>query len=82
MGHGLRRFSLMLTSNILVRNDRVVGLLDWELSGWYPDYWEYTSAWLGSVSRTEWRELIPKFLDRFPEELGMEGICRRWWGVF
>jgi hypothetical protein len=23
---------------------KVVGLIDWELSGWYPEYWEYTKA--------------------------------------
>ncbi|VTT59204.1 unnamed protein product [Fusarium fujikuroi] len=33
--------------NILVRGDQVVGLIDWEFAGWYPYYWEYTSAWAG-----------------------------------
>ncbi|KAK6856449.1 hypothetical protein PG995_006636 [Apiospora arundinis] len=32
-------------SNIFVRGDEVVGIIDWETAGWYPDYWEYTSAW-------------------------------------
>lgn len=27
--------------NILVENGRVTAVLDWELSGWYPEYWEY-----------------------------------------
>lgn len=25
--------------NILVQGSQVVALLDWELSGFYPDYW-------------------------------------------
>lgn len=34
-----------LTSlNVLVRGDRIVGIIDWETSGWYPAYWEYTNA--------------------------------------
>jgi aminoglycoside phosphotransferase (APT) family kinase protein len=27
-------------SNIFLRGDKVVGIMDWELSGWYPHYWE------------------------------------------
>lgn len=30
--------------NILIRGDKIVGLIDWETAGWYPPYWEYTSA--------------------------------------
>lgn len=30
--------------NIIVRGDDVVGIVDWETAGWYPSYWEYTTA--------------------------------------
>ena len=30
--------------NILVRGTTVVAVLDWELSGFYPEYWEYFKA--------------------------------------
>lgn len=36
--------------NILVRGSTVVVLLDWELSGYYPDYWEYAKA----MRRPDW----------------------------
>ncbi|OJT11330.1 hypothetical protein TRAPUB_12130 [Trametes pubescens] len=26
--------------NILVKNGRLSGIIDWEYSGWYPEYWE------------------------------------------
>lgn len=68
--------------NILIRGDQVVGIIDWELSGWYPNYWEYTSAWLSSVTRTEWQGSIDKFLDPFPQELKMEATGQKWWGEF
>ncbi|EMF17812.1 uncharacterized protein SEPMUDRAFT_160996 [Sphaerulina musiva SO2202] len=29
---------------ILVRDAKVVALIDWECAGWYPGYWEYTRA--------------------------------------
>lgn len=31
-------------TNILVKGDRVVGLIDFEMSGFYPEYWEWTTA--------------------------------------
>ena len=30
--------------NILVRDDKIVGIIDWETAGWLPSYWEYTTA--------------------------------------
>ncbi|KAI1171204.1 kinase-like protein [Nemania sp. FL0916] len=37
--------------NILVQGSKVVSILDWELSGYYPDYWEYCKAW----RRPDWQ---------------------------
>ncbi|KAM0323031.1 hypothetical protein ACHAQA_009130 [Verticillium albo-atrum] len=36
--------------NILVRGSEIVALLDWELSGYYPEYWEYCKA----MRRPDW----------------------------
>lgn len=36
--------------NILVRGSDIVALLDWELSGFYPEYWEYCKA----MRRPDW----------------------------
>ena len=30
--------------NILVEGGRITGFLDWESAGWYPDYWDFTTA--------------------------------------
>lgn len=27
--------------NILVENGRITAVIDWEMAGWYPEYWEY-----------------------------------------
>ncbi|KND87053.1 hypothetical protein TOPH_08262 [Tolypocladium ophioglossoides CBS 100239] len=66
--------------NILIRGDQVVGIIDWEFAGWYPCYWEYTSAWCGSITRQEWQKMIVRFLEPYPEELWMETTRQRWWG--
>jgi aminoglycoside phosphotransferase (APT) family kinase protein len=26
--------------NILIHDGRVAAILDWEMAGWYPEYWE------------------------------------------
>lgn len=67
-------------SNIIVRGDEVVGIIDWEFAGWYPPYWDYTSAWCGAVTHTAWREGIDEFLERYPKQLRMELTRQRWWG--
>jgi aminoglycoside phosphotransferase len=69
--------------NILVREGNIVGIIDWEFSGWYPNYWEYTSAWFGNVTRTEWQGMLDKILDQpSPEELKMEKTRNQWWGEY
>lgn len=30
--------------NVLIRRDKVVGIIDWDMAGWLPYYWEYTTA--------------------------------------
>lgn len=40
--------------NILTRDGSVVAILDWELSGFYPDYWEYVKAYLWADWSTQW----------------------------
>ena len=56
-------------SNIIVRNDHVVGILDWEWSGWFPRWWEY-AKFRGGVPRwidSDWWELLEHRMDRYPE---------------
>ncbi|PGH20108.1 hypothetical protein AJ80_03676 [Polytolypa hystricis UAMH7299] len=65
---------------ILVRGDEVVGIIDWEFSGWYPNYWEYTSAWFGNITATGWQSELDKFIDPFPTEFKMETTRHKWWG--
>jgi aminoglycoside phosphotransferase (APT) family kinase protein len=45
--------------NIIIRDGSVVGLIDWEAGGWYPEYWEYVKG-LNNVEEVKdwWRYLI------------------------
>lgn len=66
--------------NILVRDDNVVGIIDWETAGWLPYYWEYTTAWHANPQNQFWQKEVGHFLEPLEEELGMEKIRRRYFG--
>lgn len=42
--------------NIMVRDGKVVAIIDWELSGFYPEYWEYVKAWYRTNIDEPWVE--------------------------
>lgn len=54
-------------SNIMLSaspNPRVLSIIDWHQSGWYPDYWECCKALWTSAIGGEWRcKYVPMFLD-------------------
>jgi len=68
--------------NIIVRGDEVVGIIDWETAGWWPEYWEYTSVWHINPYNEFWREEVDKFLEPKVEELEMERVRRKFFGDF
>jgi len=68
--------------NVLARGDDISGIIDWETAGWFPSYWEYTTACQVNPYNPFWREEIERFLEPNPEALEMERIRQRCFGVF
>ncbi|EQL30608.1 hypothetical protein RJZ56_006950 [Blastomyces dermatitidis] len=66
--------------NILVDGDKIVGIVDWDTCGWYPEYWEYTTAWNVNPYNVFWRDEVGKFLEEYPEALRMEEIRLKYFG--
>ncbi|KFZ00758.1 hypothetical protein V500_00949 [Pseudogymnoascus sp. VKM F-4518 (FW-2643)] len=66
--------------NILARGDEVVGIIDWETAGWYPAYWEYTTASQVNLQNSFWKEEVDKFLEPMPKELTIEEIHQKYFG--
>ncbi|KAF2010922.1 kinase-like protein [Aaosphaeria arxii CBS 175.79] len=62
--------------NILIRDDKVVGIVDWDTAGWLPYYWEYTMAWHANPQNYFWQNEVRNFLDAQEEEVGMEKLRR------
>ena len=44
--------------NVLVHDGRVLGLIDWECAGWYPEHWEFSTPLRWASQRPEWRDLL------------------------
>lgn len=51
--------------NMLVRDDGTVVLLDWGLSGFYPDYWEFYRAHFNGAWRCDFLRQIERFIPPF-----------------
>lgn len=58
--------------NTLVRGSNVVAIIDWECSGWYPEYWEYTKAHYNSALLPEFYEMLRRHIPQYDEELAAE----------
>ncbi|CAI0646180.1 unnamed protein product [Colletotrichum noveboracense] len=68
--------------NVLVRDDDVVGVIEWETAGWLPSYWEYSSAWHVNPQNQFWQQDVDKFVEPMPHELRMDQIRRKYFGDF
>ena len=52
--------------NILVRDGQIVAIVDGEMAGWYPEYWEYVWA-LHGMDHIDWENLgclVPSLFDK------------------
>jgi hypothetical protein len=58
----------------------IVGIIDWETAGWYPSYWEYTSAHQVNPQNSFWADEIDNFLQPMPDELKMEQTRQKYFG--
>lgn len=57
--------------NILVRDGHVVGIVDWEFSGFYSQYWEYVSALFWPDWQSSWikEKVVGRILQPYLLEL-------------
>ncbi|KAK3313307.1 hypothetical protein B0H66DRAFT_577388 [Apodospora peruviana] len=63
---------------------RVTSLIDWELGGWYPEYWEFVRAMSMVDVRgnlADWCEYLPmEAIGSWPEEFAVDSLIGRWLG--
>ncbi|KAK0636091.1 kinase-like domain-containing protein [Bombardia bombarda] len=55
--------------NIMLQPDGKVVIIDWEFSGWYPRYWEFSNAMFANGGwEDEWHLYVARVLDEYPTE--------------
>lgn len=56
--------------NIIVQDGRITGLIDWEDSGWYPEYWEYIKFFERPTPEKGWKQFASEiFAELYQDEL-------------
>lgn len=54
--------------NIMVENGNLTGIIDWEASGYYPVWWEFTCAGIGlGEEDKQWKRLLQEQMPDFAE---------------
>ncbi|OJD15262.1 hypothetical protein AJ78_04484 [Emergomyces pasteurianus Ep9510] len=54
--------------NIMVKSGRITGILDWEFSGWYPEYWEFSKALYVWKWQNDWIDYLMDILQPYYSE--------------
>ncbi|KAF8918848.1 hypothetical protein CPB85DRAFT_1279008 [Mucidula mucida] len=51
-----------------------VGLVDWEMGGFYPEYWEMLKAMntRAITDSSDWRELLPQCIMGYDQEIAVD----------
>ncbi|KAF2757104.1 kinase-like protein [Pseudovirgaria hyperparasitica] len=60
--------------NILVKNGKITGLLDWEYAGWYPEHWEYIKLFDRPSKHVDWKNRARQI---FPQSYSLELVCHQ-----
>ena len=58
--------------NIIVRDGKIVAMVDWQFAGWYPEYWEYTKAHFGLLNTPDWYVEFEHAVPQYDDELEAE----------
>jgi aminoglycoside phosphotransferase (APT) family kinase protein len=65
--------------NLIIHNNRLSGIVDWECGGWYPEYWEYVKAMTSSPWSTGWPTMVDKkILTRYPEKYAIDRLLDKY----
>ncbi|KFZ07154.1 hypothetical protein V501_06725 [Pseudogymnoascus sp. VKM F-4519 (FW-2642)] len=67
--------------NIIIKDMKIAGVIDWEYGGWAPEYWEYVKFFEAQAKNKDWREYAKYIFPRtYYDQLALfQGVLR--WGV-
>jgi len=53
-----------------------VTIIDWEISGWYPEYWEFCNSTIVARFKSEWLDVVRSVMQSYPQEYLMMQYVR------
>ncbi|KAL5334929.1 kinase-like domain-containing protein [Aspergillus crustosus] len=63
------------STNILMSQGRLAGIVDWKCAGYWPEYWEYTKAIYGIINNKELEKVARDAFDEdYEDELRLEKL--------
>ncbi|RAH58862.1 hypothetical protein BO85DRAFT_511198 [Aspergillus piperis CBS 112811] len=69
------------TDDVLSERVTITGIIDWEMCGWYPEYWEYLKA-LNTIfpgcDCEDWWEYLPTTIGVWPKEHAVDLMLDKW----
>ena len=63
--------------NIVVKEGVVTGIIDWELAGRYPEYWEYCRALCVWHWQYDWGDFLSQILRPYYSEYAIYNFVTR-----
>jgi hypothetical protein len=60
--------------NTLIEDIYVVSIVDWEVAGWYPSYWEYAAAFFAFKWQDDWLERVEEAIDAWGAETAKNSL--------
>ncbi|CDF41243.1 unnamed protein product [Chondrus crispus] len=64
------------------KNVKVLAIINWHMSGWYPEYWEFVKA-LHTIGirrdpTQDWWQYLPPCIGTWPTEYALDEMIDRW----
>lgn len=60
----------LVPHNLLMENGRLSGLVDFESSGWFPEYWDFTGTY--GWAQGNWKEMLLRIFPQYQDEVEVE----------
>jgi serine/threonine protein kinase len=54
-----------------------IKIIDWEMAGWYPEYWESCNATISARFNPEWLDIVQSTMSIYPHEFLMMQLIRQ-----
>jgi len=65
--------------NIMVRDGKLSGIVDWENAGWFPEHWDYNKAHFITKHHWRWKRIVDRVFEDIGDYQGELAIEKMLW---